>query len=205
MRSTRPVLAAVTVAATLLTACQPTHTLSTGTAGPQAGPGAAYDTGGVDLTPVGPGQCHMRGALPDPACTPGATNPAVTPATVHSTICQHGWTATIRPPVAYTNRLKIQQIHAYGFADTNPADYEEDHLVALEDGGHPTDPRNLWPQPRNSHADPAINNEYAASKDGVETAVSRGICSGRITLAAGQQAIARDWTTALATLGLHGA
>jgi hypothetical protein len=27
--------------------------------------------------------------------------------------------------------------------------YEEDHLSPLEDGGNPTDPRNLWPEPFN--------------------------------------------------------
>jgi hypothetical protein len=25
--------------------------------------------------------------------------------------------------------------------------FQEDHLISLELGGHPTDPRNLWPQP----------------------------------------------------------
>jgi hypothetical protein len=36
------------------------------------------------------GSCHAGSdsgqPLPDPHCTPGATNPAVTPATIHSTI-----------------------------------------------------------------------------------------------------------------------
>ncbi|MGW4529241.1 hypothetical protein [Amycolatopsis sp. NPDC004378] len=35
--------------------------------------------------------------LPDPACTPGALNPDVTQASIGSTICVSGWTATIRP------------------------------------------------------------------------------------------------------------
>ncbi len=26
------------------------------------------------------------------------------------------------------------------------SDYEEDHMLPLELGGHPTDPANLWPQ-----------------------------------------------------------
>ena len=29
----------------------------------------------------------------------------------------------------------------------DPSDYQEDHLISLELGGHPTDPRNLWPEP----------------------------------------------------------
>jgi hypothetical protein len=28
----------------------------------------------------------------------------------------------------------------------NPKDYEEDHLISLELGGAPRDPKNLWPQ-----------------------------------------------------------
>jgi hypothetical protein len=32
----------------------------------------------------------------------------------------------------------------------NMACYEEDHLISIEDGGDPTDPRNLWPEPYNT-------------------------------------------------------
>ena len=38
--------------------------------------------------------------------TPGVVNPAVTPATLRSTVCRKGWTATVRPPTTYTNDLK---------------------------------------------------------------------------------------------------
>jgi hypothetical protein len=34
------------------------------------------------------------------ALTPGVLNPAVTQATVASTICRHGWTRTVLPPVS---------------------------------------------------------------------------------------------------------
>ena len=37
-------------------------------------------------------------------------------------------------------------MRAYGETGS-PSDYQEDHLVSLELGGHPTDPRNLWPEP----------------------------------------------------------
>jgi len=46
------------------------------------------------------------GVLPDPACTPGATNSAVTRATIATTICRSGYTKTIRPPASYTGALK---------------------------------------------------------------------------------------------------
>src|SRR5450759_4666735 len=89
---------------------------------------SAPPNGGTDATGA---LCHARavgaGVLPDPACTPGATNPDVTQASIGSTICRAGYTGTIRPPAAYTSALKRQQIVAYGHPDTNPADYEEDH------------------------------------------------------------------------------
>jgi hypothetical protein len=43
--------------------------------------------------------------LADPVSTPGVVNPDVTQANIGSTICRHGWTRTIRPPVEYTNAL----------------------------------------------------------------------------------------------------
>ena len=76
------------------------------------------------------------------------TNPDVTQDTIDSTICVSGWTATVRPPASYTTALKIQQIADYGYTDTSTADYEEDHFIPLELGGSPTDPGNLWPEPR---------------------------------------------------------
>ena len=78
--------------------------------------------------------------------TPGVVNPDVTQATIAETICRRGWTRTIRPPVDYTNELKLEQMKAYRRAGS-PSDYQEDHLISLELGGHPTDPRNLWPEP----------------------------------------------------------
>lgn len=74
---------------------------------------------------------------PDPLRTPGALNPAVNQANIHSTICVSGWTATIRPPVSFTNSLKAKQIGEYGYSDTKMASYEEDHLISLELGGAP--------------------------------------------------------------------
>lgn len=52
-----------------------------------------------------------------------------------------------RPSSSYTSALKIRQIRDLGYTDTNPADYEEDHLVQLSLGGDPRSESNLWPQP----------------------------------------------------------
>jgi hypothetical protein len=113
--------------------------------------------------------------LADPVRTPGVTNPAVTQATINSTICVHGWTATVRPPESYTSALKTRQMQAYGETGA-PSAYQEDHLISLEVGGNPTDPRNLWPEPY----------PRAAQVDRIENQLNAAICSGRLTLAKAQ-------------------
>ncbi|MFE7191437.1 hypothetical protein [Kitasatospora sp. NPDC057541] len=133
--------------------------------------------------------------LPDPRCTPGSYNGAVTQATIGSTICVAGWTATVRPPTSYTNPLKAQGIVDYGYSDTNMADYEEDHLVPLELGGAPRDPGNLWPEPHSG-------TKNSSTKDGVETKLKNAVCGGVITLAAARTAIRTNWTTALSVTGI---
>jgi hypothetical protein len=110
--------------------------------------------------------------------TPGVLNPDVTQASIAETICRRGWTRTIRPPTDYTNELKLEHMKAYGRAG-GLSDYQEDHLISLELGGHPTDPRNLWPEPQ----------PQATKVDRIENELNDAICSGRISLAEGQRRI----------------
>jgi len=130
--------------------------------------------------------CQMRGHLPDPICTPGATNPGVTVINLDETICLKGWTKTVRPPVSYTQPLKVKQMQEYGFTDSISA-HEEDHLIPLELGGAPSDPRNLWPEPG------ATPN----AKDAVENKLHHEVCAGKLSLSDAQKKIATDWQTAL--------
>ena len=125
------------------------------------------------------GQPHGKAAhsiLADPVRTPGVLNPSVTQANIRSTICRHGWTATIRPPTSYTNALKAQQMRQYREAGSL-SDYQEDHLISLELGGNPTDPRNLWPEPY----------PRASEVDRIENELNAEVCSGQLTLAEAQQ------------------
>jgi hypothetical protein len=110
------------------------------------------------------------------ALTPGVVNPAVTQATIHRTICVHGWTRTVRPPVSYTNDLKVRQLAEYGLHGPL-SHYQEDHLISLELGGNPTDPRNLWPEPY----------PRAAAVDKTENELNAAVCSGKLSLADAQQ------------------
>jgi hypothetical protein len=103
--------------------------------------------------------------------TPGVLNPDVAQANIDTTICKQGWTKTIRPPTSYTNDLKRKQIREYAVGGALD-DYQEDHLISLELGGHPTDPRNLWPEPY----------PRASEVDSIENELNAKVCSGRLSL-----------------------
>jgi hypothetical protein len=138
---------------------------------------------------------------PDPSALPSTSpttgpdvpadllNPDVTQATITRTICVPGWTATIRPPAAYTGALKRRQLAAAGWPDRNPAHYEEDHQIPLELGGHPRNPANLWPELRVQFGG------HAEDKDRAENAGKKAVCAGRQTLALAQATMYHDWPT----------
>jgi hypothetical protein len=183
-------------------AASPAATVSGG-AGPVVGPGpqATYH---VQAQPA-PGTCHyivVNAAagdyLPDPHCTPGATNPRVTQANLSLTICKSGYTATIRPPASTTGTEKKASEAAYGFKGKYSTT-EYDHLISLEIGGDPNSPLNLWPEPNKANA-AGINNP----KDHVENALKGLVCNAvhgkpYLPLVKAQFLIATNWITALAT------
>ena len=117
-----------------------------------------------------------------PVCSPGAVNPEVTQANIHETICDSGWTKTVRPPARFTNKLKRQQMKELNITGSL-RDYEEDHRVPLEVGGAPQDPKNLWPQPW----------PEARKKDRLETAIKKDVCLGALTLKEGQAIFLGDF------------
>jgi hypothetical protein len=119
------------------------------------------------------------------------SDPAVTQSNIQTTICVSGYTATVRPPSSYTDKLKSGQLNdpKYRYKDHVMADYEEDHLVPLELGGHPTDPKNLWPE---LYA--GVNG--ARVKDQLEDRLKRLVCSGMVTLQEAQAAISTNWIAA---------
>ncbi|MET8082100.1 hypothetical protein [Streptomyces sp. NPDC005303] len=179
-------------------------------------PGAAAGAGRAIAVGAGPQKhytvqqqpaahsCHYRSEhgepLEDPTCTPGAISPAVTQANLKSTICRKGgYTSGVRPSAYVTGKEKRLNAASYGYTG-RMGDAEYDHLISLQLGGDPNDPRNLWVEP----ADPGhkkgagVNNK----KDPVETKLHTAVCKGQVPLAAAQQAIVTDWTTALTVLHL---
>jgi hypothetical protein len=174
---------------------------------------------------VGPAEIY-----PDAARTPGVTNSDVTQENIKDNICSKTWsTKLIRPPATYTNTLKKHQIVEYG--DTvhqaradlinsstgkvatikcmdrsdNPACYEEDHLISLENGGNPKDRKNLWPEPYNTKVGGMIMGAH--QKDIVEGFIHDEICfdipnskrnshvpaTTSITLRRGEKILSDDW------------
>ncbi|HEX3542635.1 MAG TPA: hypothetical protein VHT75_19560 [Acidimicrobiales bacterium] len=184
-----------------------------GTAGPTIAPApvAPAGTAGATTAPA------PSGLLPDAAYTPGATNPAVTQATIAETICLPGWTATVRPPVSYTERVKVLEdggggtvtyqgvaysVHGFRLGDTTVSHFELDHLISLELGGSPADPRNLWLQPYEAPKGPAPAGTGSQTKDKVENAARAAVCAGRLPLADAQQKMATNWATFGRQLGV---
>lgn len=123
--------------------------------------------------------CHIRGALPDPVCTPGAvlTTDAVA-------VCQAGYAGSVRSISDATRNAVYAE---YGISDHTG--YVIDHLIALEDGGDIAI-ANLWPQRVGGWPG-------AGEKDLIEGALHRGVCAGRVALPDAQRWLATDWRTAL--------
>jgi hypothetical protein len=142
----------------------------------------------VVQTQPAPGSCRAKGSglysEPDPHCTPGALNPAVTQATIDQTICVSGWTKTVRPSESVTAQEKLASMAAYGDGGSTH-DYEYDHLVSLELGGALNDARNLWPEPGAS----------PNPKDSIENELHRMVCDGQMRLAPAQRIIASEWVS----------
>jgi hypothetical protein len=139
-------------------------------------------------------KCVSRAGLPDLRCTPGALNPRVKQSTISKTICVPNWTDTVRPPTSYTNKLKVQGIADYGYADRRLSSYEEDHLIPLAVGGSPRSPKNLWPEP--------YKGKFGARvKDKLERFLQSRVCDLTMRLSKARWQF-RNWKAAFKQFGL---
>lgn len=167
--------------------------------------GHGWTAAGLEGAAYASETCHAGSAvfrgqvqpLPDPGCTPGAIDPGVTQANLAQTICRPGgYTASVRPPESITEAAKLQAMRAYGLTGS-PSLYEFDHLSPISLGGS-SDSRNLWVERNVGGTGGYILN----AKDQLELDAHSSVCSGRVSLAAAQNAIATNWTTAEQTLGV---
>jgi hypothetical protein len=128
------------------------------------------------------GRCYLRanGKLPDPRCTPGSFDPAIT----RAKLCAPGYrTSSYRPPSSQTTRVKYQVVEpAYGQRHVSG---ELDHLVPLELGGS-NDMTNFW----------VGAGKIPNPKDKVENQLHAMVCAGKISLHNAQLDIAHNWMTA---------
>jgi hypothetical protein len=147
--------------------------------------GPPPDAGRPLRPPARHSSCVRRGALPDPACTPGAVL-----TTDLARICGRGYTRTVRH-VDYA--LKRRVYRSYGIARHARGSYEVDHLVPLELGGG-NDPANLWPEA----ASPTPGYH---EKDALENHLHDQVCAGRLPIDRAQRAIAADWVSAWRAAG----
>lgn len=130
--------------------------------------------------------CTIRGALPDPACTPGAVM-----TTDLDVICDES-TRDRRHVDASVHKAAFTE-YGFTFPPHAPGAFEVDHLIPLELGGDNAI-TNLWPQP----ADPRPGFH---EKDHVEDYLHREVCSGAMPLDEAQRIIATDWLAVWRRIG----
>jgi hypothetical protein len=138
----------------------------------------------VALLCVGLAATRAAAATPDPSLTPGATNPAVTQATIATTICRKGYASSVRN---VTSATKQQVFAAYGVPKARERLYVIDHLVPLEVGGANV-VANLWPEPK----------AESKVKDKEEDALHEDVCRGALALADAQRLAVGPVDTGLA-------
>jgi hypothetical protein len=113
-------------------------------------------------------------------------NPDVTQETINQTTCVHGWTKTVRPPVAYTGAVKRRMMAEIGVPPEGEEDITLDHRIPLALGGSPDSPQNFMLQ---------LDDE-SKDKDRVEVCLARMVCDGKVTLDEARIAIWKNWQSA---------
>lgn len=123
-------------------------------------------------------ECVIRGAYPDPECTPGAIFEKAT----KEEICRPGYSRSVRD----VSSAKKESIYAaYGITTRSPGEYKIDHLISLQLGGS-NDAANLFPKAAEPR--PGFH-----EKDEIENYLHAQLCSGDITLRESQILISRHW------------
>jgi len=125
------------------------------------------------------------------AQTADVLNPDVRPETIATTICVSGYTKSVRPATSYTNGVKRKLMREQGIDPARAREFELDHIVPLEIGGHPRNIHNLMLQPCEGEGG-------AREKDKLETKLKRMVCAGRMPLRQAQACIWKDWKSCAA-------
>lgn len=112
--------------------------------------------------------------------------------TINDTICSkvkmHGMTyvRATRPSTNYTNGVKRKLLREHGIDVARAREFELDHKLPIELGGHPRNPMNLWLQSWDGA-------DGAHAKDKLENRLHRLVCAGKMPLGEAQTCIWDDW------------
>jgi hypothetical protein len=115
-----------------------------------------------------------------------ALNPDVRQDTIQQTICQPGYTASVRPSTTFTNGVKSKLLREQGLPTSDAPKYELDHLIPLALGGHPRSLKNLALQEWDGE-------NGAIRKDQLERRMQVLVCTGRLSLDTARSSIYFDW------------
>ena len=118
-----------------------------------------------------------------PAFADVALNPDVTPDTISGTICNAGYTKSVRPSTTYTNGVKFKLMREAGIDLALSSDYALDHAIPLVLGGSPRSRHNLR----------LLTARENSRKSRIEVKLRCMVCSGQLPLEAAQEAIYNDW------------
>ena len=113
-------------------------------------------------------------------------NTMVTPENIGATICTHGWSSSVRPPVFYTNAIKKRLMREEGLPLELIGNKILDHKINISLGGAPEDPANMMLQDK----------DESFTKDHVESCLRSAVCEGRVGLREAQAAIFNNWQSA---------
>lgn len=139
---------------------------------------------------------------PDHSITPSAADPNVTQSSIHETICVKGYTKDKRKH--QTSKIKKDVLNRYGISWSDRSNYEDDHFLALTDGGcdccdkkgkaNDTDcSGNRWPQVYCDKETAGKTCFGAREKDVVESHLNRQVCKGKLKLHEAQDKLRTDW------------
>lgn len=118
-----------------------------------------------------------------PAMADMALNPDVDQETIGATICNAGYTKSVRPSTTYTNGVKFKLMREAGIDLAHSSDYALDHAIPLVLGGSPRSRQNLR----------LLTAKENSRKSRIEVKLRCMVCSGQLPLDAAQEAIYNDW------------
>lgn len=110
----------------------------------------------------------------------------VTQATIQQTICQKGYSSTVRPSTTFTNPIKFRLMAQRGIPETEKSEWALDHRVPIALGGPPRKLDNLQ----------LLSQHDNSRKSRIEAKLLCYVCAGQMPLSQAQHDVWEDWEAA---------